>query len=61
NQDDLVLNKYKVIREIGRGGMNSVIYLAEDITIKENEYFALQNKYVAIKVVNWNPSINEAS
>lgn len=47
----LVLGQYQIIREIGRGGMNSIIYLAEDTTVDKTQYFALQNKNVAIKVV----------
>ncbi len=56
---NIVLGQYKIIDEIARGGMNSIIYKAEDTFVDKNDYFALQNKYVAIKVVTRNPSISD--
>jgi serine/threonine protein kinase len=50
--NELVINRYRVIKRIGIGGMNSIVYLAEDTQIKDGEYFSNKNKYVAIKVIN---------
>ncbi len=59
SKGSLVLGQYEIIREIGRGGMNSIIYLAEDTTIDLNKY-PLQSKNVAVKVVTKNNTITEA-
>jgi serine/threonine protein kinase len=58
---DLVLNKYQIKSKIGQGGMNSVIYLAEDTQVDDNEYFAIKNKLVAVKVINRDSSIDDDS
>jgi serine/threonine protein kinase len=50
--NDLVLNKYRIINKLGAGGMSSVVYKAEDTTIKDNEFLTNKEKFVAIKVVN---------
>lgn len=60
SKGSLVLGQYQIIKEIGRGGMNSIIYLAEDINIDDKEYFSLQNKNVAIKVVTKNDTIKDS-
>jgi serine/threonine protein kinase len=57
--NDLIAGHYRVIKKIGTGGMNSTIYLAQDIAIHEKEYFSLRNKYVAIKVINRDESITD--
>jgi serine/threonine protein kinase len=57
--NDLVLDKYRIKSKIGDGGMNSSVYLAEDIQVNDNEYFAIKNKLVAIKVINRNASIED--
>ncbi len=58
SKGSLVLGQYEIIREIGRGGMNSIIYLAEDTTIDLNKY-PLQNKNVAVKVVTRNNTVTD--
>jgi serine/threonine-protein kinase len=57
--NDMVLNRYRIIKRIGAGGMNSLVYLAEDTTAKDGEYFSDRNKYVAIKVVSRNQDMND--
>lgn len=57
--NDMMLNRYRIIKRIGVGGMNSVVYLAEDTSIKEGEYFSDQNKHVAIKVITRSEDIND--
>jgi hypothetical protein len=56
---ELIIDKYKVNKIIGRGGMNSVIYLAEDITLNPSVYTELKQKFVAIKIINKSPEIND--
>jgi serine/threonine protein kinase len=50
--NELLLNRYRIVRRIGQGGMHSIVYLAEDTTVKDGEYFSDKNKYVAIKIIN---------
>jgi serine/threonine protein kinase len=57
---DVVLGQYKIIKEIARGGMNSIIYLAEDTRVKSDDYFALENKNVAVKIIAKNETVNES-
>lgn len=62
------LGKYKILKEIGRGGMDSVVYLAEIINFDQNDYFSNKFKYVAIKFIkktkettneHWNRILDE--
>ncbi|AIV03638.1 serine/threonine protein kinase [Candidatus Malacoplasma girerdii] len=48
-EHDTVFDQYKIIKEIARGGMNSYIYLAEDL---KNKNHLTGNCFVAIKVIN---------
>jgi len=57
--NDIILNHYKIIKEIGHGGMNSVVYLADDLNINPASYDALSNKTVAIKVIDKTQNITE--
>jgi serine/threonine protein kinase len=57
--NDLVINRYRIVKRIGIGGMNSIVYLAEDTVVKEGEYFSDKNKYVAIKVIARNDQIDD--
>jgi serine/threonine protein kinase len=50
--NDIVLNKYRILNRLGSGGMSSIVYKAEDVNIKNDEFFANKEKNVAIKVVN---------
>jgi serine/threonine protein kinase len=56
---DLVLNRYQIKSKIGEGGMNSIVYLAEDMQVNDNEYFAVANKFVAIKVINRDKTVDD--
>jgi serine/threonine protein kinase len=57
--NDLVAGKYRILKKIGTGGMDSTIYLAQDSSIPDNEYFSSKNKYVAIKVINRDKNITD--
>ena len=57
--NDLVINRYRIVKRIAPGGMNSIVYLAEDTDAKEGEYFSNKNKYVAIKVITRNEQIDD--
>jgi serine/threonine protein kinase len=57
--NDMVLGHYKIGKVIGHGGMNSVIYLAEDINVPGNDYYASKLKYVAVKVIKKDKDISE--
>jgi serine/threonine-protein kinase len=57
---DLALDQYRIIKEINRGGMNSIIYLAEDINVPNEEYFTIKNKKVIIKLIYKTPDISES-
>lgn len=54
--DDLVFDQYKIIKQIAKGGMNSYIYLAEDIKVKEENN---PDRFVAIKVINRSQEMSE--
>jgi serine/threonine protein kinase len=58
--NDLVLNKYRIINKLGAGGMSSIVYKAEDTTIKDNEFLTNKEKFVAIKVVNRDANWSDA-
>lgn len=47
----IYLNKYKIIKLLGKGGMNSCVYFAENLTYSENEPTS-KYKYVALKVIS---------
>ena len=53
-EGDIVLQQYKIIKKIDTGGMNSNIFLAEDINFNDQEYFSYKNKNVAIKIIDRN-------
>lgn len=50
--DKEFLGKYKIIKLIGRGGMNSEVYLAENLNFNSNDHFSEKHKYAAIKLIN---------
>ncbi|MDR3249859.1 MAG: serine/threonine protein kinase [Mycoplasmataceae bacterium] len=56
---EIILDHYKIERIIGRGGMNSIIYLANDMNVVSNSYFDLKVKGVAIKVIKKTSDISE--
>jgi serine/threonine protein kinase len=58
--NDMILGHYKIGKVIGHGGMNSVIYLAEDVNVPGNDYYASKLKYVAVKVIKKDKDISEA-
>ncbi|MDE5767266.1 MAG: serine/threonine protein kinase [Malacoplasma sp.] len=46
------LNKYKIIKLLGTGGMNSTVYLAENVNYDEGSTHYLEKfKYVALKFI----------
>jgi hypothetical protein len=47
----IINQRYKLEKEIGRGGMESIIYLATDQTINQDKYLEMKRKKVAIKIV----------
>jgi serine/threonine protein kinase len=50
----IVLSRYKIIKQVNKGGMGSKIFLAEDIShgdMKTGSFSNMQTKYLAIKVV----------
>jgi serine/threonine protein kinase len=47
----VINQRYKLEKEIGRGGMESVIYLATDQSITNDRYLEMKRKKVAIKIV----------
>lgn len=47
----ILLGKYKILNLITQGGMDSAIYLAEDITLTEKNYFANKYRYSAVKII----------
>ncbi|WP_412031868.1 serine/threonine-protein kinase [Malacoplasma muris] len=62
------LGKYKIIKLIGKGGMESEVYLAETIHSKSNNHFSNKFKYTAIKFIkktstttsdHWNRILDE--
>jgi serine/threonine protein kinase len=50
--NDIVLERYRILDRLGTGGMSSIVYKAEDINIKNDDFLPNKEKYVAIKVVN---------
>ena len=48
---EIVFNRYKILKQIGKGGMDSVIYLVEDITEKSSKNSFNKTKY-ALKIIN---------
>lgn len=50
--DKEFLGKYKILKLIGRGGMNSEVYLAENLNFNSNDHFSEKHKYAAIKLIN---------
>lgn len=48
---DIVFNQYKVLKQLGKGGMDSVIYLVEDITEKTPSN-SFNNKKYALKIID---------
>ncbi len=56
---DEILTHYKIIKKIGTGGMHSVVYLAENLDYKENNYFSTEGKFAAIKIVKRNEQITD--
>lgn len=52
NPGDIILDNYQVINEIGRGGMNSIVYKAIDLKSQNK----LRSDIVAIKVIYRDPS-----
>ena len=48
---DIVINQYKVLKQLGKGGMDSVIYLVEDITEKTPSN-SFNNKKYALKIID---------
>ena len=60
-EGDIVLQQYKIVKKIDTGGMNSNIFLAEDINFNNQEYFSYKNKNVAIKIIDRNNNISDAT
>jgi serine/threonine protein kinase len=58
--NELVLNQYLIIKEIGRGGMSSIIYLAEDQKNDTKGYFDDKNKKVVVKVTTKTAEYNQS-
>ena len=48
---EIVFDRYKILKQIGKGGMDSVIYLVEDITEKSSKNSFNKAKY-ALKIIN---------
>jgi serine/threonine protein kinase len=48
---EIVFDRYKILKQIGKGGMDSVIYLVEDITEKSSKNSFNKTKY-ALKIIN---------
>ena len=46
---DIIFDHYKVLKQIGKGGMDSIIYLVEGTTAQKNS-FSLN--YYALKIIN---------
>ena len=50
---DIVLNRYKIIKKFTQGGMESTIYLADNLDVQQSDTFdSKDNRKVAIKVIN---------
>ena len=47
----VLLGKYKILNLLTQGGMDSSIYLAEDISFSEKNYFSNKYKYSAVKII----------
>ncbi len=55
----IYLNKYKIIKTLGEGGMNSVVYFAENINYSDSEPTE-KFKYVALKVIYRTPDTTDS-
>lgn len=64
----IFLEKYKIIKLIEKGGMDSEIYLAENLEYHDDTYFSQKHKYSAIKIIrkthtttsdHWNRILDE--
>lgn len=64
----IYLNKYKILRLLGTGGMNSTVYLAKNINFNEDDSHLEKFKYVALKFIkrtldttadNWTKILDE--
>lgn len=64
----IFLEKYKIIKLIEKGGMDSEVYLAENLEYHDDTYFSQKYKYSAIKVIrkthtttsdHWNRILDE--
>lgn len=62
------LGKYKIIKLLDRGGMDSEIYLAENLESTSLDYFSSKYRYAAIKIIrktnettsdHWNRILDE--
>ena len=49
---DIILNQYKVLKQLGKGGMDSVIYLVEDITEEKTPTISFNSRKYALKIIN---------
>lgn len=47
----IYLGKYKILKTLGKGGMNSIVYYAQNINYNDNDP-SEKFKYVALKVIN---------
>lgn len=56
---DEILTNYKLIRKIGEGGMNSLVYLAENKRYKALSANNDEEKYVALKIVKKDKNISD--
>ncbi len=48
NIGGIILDHYKILKQIGKGGMDSTIFLVEDINFQNN---SLSSKYFALKII----------
>ncbi|MEG0124017.1 MAG: serine/threonine-protein kinase [Malacoplasma sp.] len=64
----IFLEKYKITKLIEKGGMDSEIYLAENLEYQDDTYFSQKHKYSAIKIIrkthnttsdHWNRILDE--
>lgn len=57
DNDKLILGKYKIKRKIKEGGMDSEIFIVEDIKLNQDKYYTDKYKYAIAKIVNKLPHI----